>query len=77
MADEAPTRELVVSMINVLKECQEKDFITTEPGYVRSVINPVNDDGTETTGLKTPSYWALLTPDEQKYVNAILAQVSS
>ena len=76
MAEEAPTRELVVSMIEILKECQEKDYITTEPGYVRSVINPVNDDGTEVPGLKSADYWSLLTPDEQTYVNNILAQVS-
>lgn len=77
MAEEAPTREHVVELINILKECQEKDYITNEPGYVRSVINTRQDDGTESPGLKTPTYWALLTPDEQTYVNNILAQVNN
>lgn len=76
MAEPAPTRDDVLGMINILKECQERDYITTEPGYVRSVINIQSDDGVASPGLKTPEYWALMTAQEQEYVNNILAQVS-
>ena len=76
MAEPAPTRDDVLGMINILKECQEKDYITTEPGYVRSVINVQTDDGVASPGLKSAEYWALLTTQEQDYVNNILAQVS-
>ena len=75
MAEEAPTRESVVSMINILKEAQEKNWIVDEPGYVRSIINTQADDGFQSPGLKSPDHWVLLTPDEQTYVDNILTQV--
>jgi hypothetical protein len=77
MAEETPTREAVLDMLNILKECQEKNYIRDEPGYVRSIILTVQDDGFESPGLKSPEWWSLLTPDEQTYVNNILAQVSN
>ena len=74
---EQVTREQVLTLINILKECQEKNFIENDPAYVRSVILPQNEEGVESEGLKDPRFWKMLTPDEQTYVNNILAQVSN